>query len=76
MIGAVVYKYNSNINILPIFIKPIIVDLPKVVAFFGLVCAHYNLKSRNIYYYVRLISLILLILCAIAQAASSWIVIT
>lgn len=58
--------FNLAYNILPIFIKPFVVDLPKILVFLALACSGFRQTLRTCYYYVRAYSLVMLILCAVA----------
>ena len=75
MIGAFVLQETYAYNILPIFIKPILVDLPKVLAFFILLCGNFRLSTRRLYYCIRGFSLAMLVICSVAQIISSWAII-
>ena len=68
--------FNLAYNILPIFIKPFVVDLPKILVFLILACSGFRPSIRSCNYYVRAYSLAMLILCSLAQVISSWLIIT
>jgi len=63
-------------QVIPVFINPILVTLPLVIAFIMLLCRDYNASSRAAYYKVRLFSLIAALLIAIAQASYGYYTIT
>jgi hypothetical protein len=46
MVGSVLYGLDAIYNLLPIFIKPFIVDMPKVLAFLCLLCASFSKNAR------------------------------
>lgn len=66
MVVSAYIDFNLAYNILPIFIKPFVVDLPKILVFFALACSGFRPTLRTCYYYVRAYSLVMLILCAVA----------
>ena len=57
---------------MPYYVTPIVAYLPNVVVFYALICSKFNLSSRKCYYQIRLFCLIMLVVCAILQAALAW----
>jgi hypothetical protein len=66
MVGSALFGLDEIYNLLPIFIKPFVVDMPKVLAFICLICASFGKQARQMYYCVRGLSLTMLVLCSIA----------
>ena len=75
MIGSVFYGLNKDYNILPVFITPLLTNLPIVLAFYQLLCRSFSLPSRWHYFRVRMCSLVLLLLCTIIQIITAWVLI-
>ena len=58
----------------PIQYYPVIVALPKVICFFIMCGKKYSLSTRNAYYRVRLVTIILLVIIAIAYAIFDFVI--
>lgn len=76
MVSASFFGLDRPYNIMPIYVQPTLVLLPKVVSFLIMCAKNYSLPTRQLYYRTRVYALIAMILIAIAQAVASWMIIT
>jgi len=72
---SVAFNGVSAFNVVPYFVKPLLVDFPRVIGFIYLLCLKYNLKSRYVYYRVRYFTLIFSAVTFFLQVILAWVII-